>query len=273
MAYLASGATARVGGCCGARAMSAVRASNSAINTRSSSRASGAPGQTWMPAPYSRFSAGSRSMRKSSGASKARGSRSAAIQLIDRRSPAAKAWLPNSTADPAPAAPCWRRCRGTRVQSAACAQAQRSRRARAGRRCAGAGRSRWARRGGRHLDGVHHGVVVHRQADRHAVDRLAGGPAAFAGDLERRGLGVAQLGLDVPQAVVATVAAKDDVAVMQVRAGNGRGKRHGKVLSRENHEKTGLLRVLGALAAVRRNPAALSCPFPRWGGRDGGRRR
>ena len=124
------------------------------------------------------------------------------------------------------------------------------------------------------FDGVHHGVAVHRQADRHAVDRLAGGPAAFAGDLERRrGLGVAQLGLDVPQAVVATVAAKDDVAVMQVRAGNGRGKRHGKVLSRENHEKTGLLRVLGALAAVRRNPAALSCPFPRWGGRDGGRRR
>ena len=231
MAYLASGDTARVGGCCGARAMSAVRASNSAINTRSSSRASGAPGQTWMPAPYSRFSAGSRSMRKSSGASKARGSRLAAIQLIDRRSPAAKAWLPNSTAGPAPAAPCWRRCRGTRVQSAACAQAQRSRRARAGRRCAGAGRSRWARRGGRHLDGVHHGVVVHRQADRHAVDRLAGGPTAFAGDFKGLRLAVVQFGLDVPQAIAPAVATKHHPAVVQVRAGSGRRKGHGENLS------------------------------------------
>src|SRR5450756_2663773 len=62
-----AGYTASIGGLSGIGLIRVVRASSSSIATRISIRARGAPGQTWIPAPYSRFAAGSRSSRNASG--------------------------------------------------------------------------------------------------------------------------------------------------------------------------------------------------------------
>ena len=79
-------------------------------------------------------------------------------------------------------------------------------------------------------------VVVDGDAQRHAVQRLAGGDAAAILVVERIGLGVGQAGLDVPQAVVALVAAADDLARVQVLAGRGLGQRHGGPRCGANHQ-------------------------------------
>ena len=63
------------------------------------------------------------------------------------------------------------------------------------------------------------------------MDRLAGGPTAFAGDFKGLRLAVVQFGLDVPQAIAPAVATKHHPAVVQVRAGSGRRKGHGENLS------------------------------------------
>src|SRR5450759_3050391 len=62
-----AGYSASVGGLSGIGLIRVGRASTSSRSTRIAILARGAPGQTFIPAPYSRFAAGSRASRNASG--------------------------------------------------------------------------------------------------------------------------------------------------------------------------------------------------------------
>ena len=78
-------------------------------------------------------------------------------------------------------------------------------------------------------------LVVERGTYGHAVNRRARRHVAALERVQRIGLAVAQFGLDVPQAVLAVVSAKDDGAGVQMGSGLG---------CRQGHERFSLSRQL-----------------------------